>query len=152
MSTVRSLSAILLNREKSALVLFKDPLPPGRRPTTAILIRARSVVQVHPGPPSSSGYLCLRPLIQFMERTMGIEQIRMNQTKALPPVPQFNWSQMESNERQITNGRIRERPGCPRFLRFLMIKLSRRFLAASRWLNDSQNPECSLSCRWNRSS
>src|SRR5437899_5551177 len=28
---------------------------------------------------------------------MGIEQIRMNQTKALPPVPQFNWSQMESN-------------------------------------------------------
>jgi len=24
---------------------------------------------------------------------MGIEQIRMNQTKALPPVPQFNWSQ-----------------------------------------------------------
>jgi hypothetical protein len=27
---------------------------------------------------------------------MGIEQIRMNQTKALPPVPQFNWSQMES--------------------------------------------------------
>jgi hypothetical protein len=33
----------------------------------------------------------------FMERAMGIEQIRMNQTKALPPVPQFNWSQMESN-------------------------------------------------------
>jgi hypothetical protein len=28
---------------------------------------------------------------------MGIEQIRMNQTKALPPVPQFNWSQMESS-------------------------------------------------------
>jgi hypothetical protein len=28
---------------------------------------------------------------------MGIEQIRMNQTKALPPVLQFNWSQMESN-------------------------------------------------------
>ena len=27
---------------------------------------------------------------------MGIEQIRMNHTKALPPVPQFNWSQMES--------------------------------------------------------
>ena len=27
---------------------------------------------------------------------MGIEQIRMNQTTALPPVPQFNWSQMES--------------------------------------------------------
>jgi len=27
---------------------------------------------------------------------MGIEQIRMNQTKALPPVPQFNWSQIES--------------------------------------------------------
>ena len=27
---------------------------------------------------------------------MGIEQIRMNQTKALPPVPQFNWSQRES--------------------------------------------------------
>ncbi len=26
---------------------------------------------------------------------MGIEQIRMSQTKALPPVPQFNWSQME---------------------------------------------------------
>jgi hypothetical protein len=32
-----------------------------------------------------------------MERAMGIEQIRMNQTKALPPVPQFNWSQMESS-------------------------------------------------------
>jgi hypothetical protein len=32
----------------------------------------------------------------FMERAMGIEQIRMNQTKALPPVPQSNWSQMES--------------------------------------------------------
>ena len=28
---------------------------------------------------------------------MGIEQIRMNQTKALPPIPQFNWSQMESS-------------------------------------------------------
>ncbi len=28
---------------------------------------------------------------------MGIEQIQMNQTKALPPVPQFNWSQMESS-------------------------------------------------------
>jgi len=28
---------------------------------------------------------------------MGIEQIRMNQTKALPPASQFNWSQMESN-------------------------------------------------------
>jgi hypothetical protein len=28
---------------------------------------------------------------------MGIEQIRMNQTKALPPVPHFNWSQMESS-------------------------------------------------------
>ena len=33
---------------------------------------------------------------KFLERAMGIEQIRMNQTKALPPVPQFNWSQMES--------------------------------------------------------
>jgi hypothetical protein len=32
-----------------------------------------------------------------LERAMGIEQIRMNQTKALPPVPQFNWSQMESS-------------------------------------------------------
>jgi hypothetical protein len=32
---------------------------------------------------------------------MGIEQIRMNQTKALPPVPQLNWSQMESS---YTNG------------------------------------------------
>jgi hypothetical protein len=28
---------------------------------------------------------------------MGIEQIRMNQTKALPPASRFNWSQMESN-------------------------------------------------------
>jgi hypothetical protein len=28
---------------------------------------------------------------------MGIEQIRMNQTKALPPAFQFNWSQMESD-------------------------------------------------------
>jgi hypothetical protein len=34
----------------------------------------------------------------FMERAMGIEQIQMNQTKALPPVPQFNWSQMESSD------------------------------------------------------
>jgi hypothetical protein len=32
-----------------------------------------------------------------MERAMGIDQIRMNQTKALPPASQFNWSQMESN-------------------------------------------------------
>jgi hypothetical protein len=32
----------------------------------------------------------------FLERAMGIEQIRMNQTKALPPAFQFNWSQMES--------------------------------------------------------
>jgi len=54
MSTVRLLSAILLNREKSALVLFKDPLPLGRRPTTAILIRARLVVRVYPGPPFKS--------------------------------------------------------------------------------------------------
>jgi hypothetical protein len=30
-----------------------------------------------------------------LERAMGIEQIRMNQTKALSPVPQFNWSQIE---------------------------------------------------------
>ncbi len=28
---------------------------------------------------------------------MRIGQIQMNQTKALPPVPQFNWSQMESS-------------------------------------------------------
>jgi hypothetical protein len=28
---------------------------------------------------------------------MGIEQIRMNQTMALPPVPQFNWSQAALN-------------------------------------------------------
>jgi hypothetical protein len=32
-----------------------------------------------------------------LERAMGIEQIRMNQTKALPPASQSNWSQMESN-------------------------------------------------------
>jgi hypothetical protein len=38
----------------------------------------------------------------FMERAMGIEQIRMNQTKALPPVPQFNWSQMESTTLNCT--------------------------------------------------
>src|SRR5450755_995663 len=50
MSTVRSLCH-LLNREKLVHVHFKDPLSLGRRPTTAILIRARSVVQVHPGPP-----------------------------------------------------------------------------------------------------
>ena len=29
-----------------------------------------------------------------LERAMGIEQIRMNQTKALPPASQFNWSQI----------------------------------------------------------
>jgi hypothetical protein len=29
--------------------------------------------------------------------TYRLQQIRMNQTKALPPVPQFNWSPMESN-------------------------------------------------------
>jgi hypothetical protein len=28
---------------------------------------------------------------------MGIEQIRMNQAKALPRASQFNWSQMESS-------------------------------------------------------
>src|SRR5258705_8984240 len=44
----------LLSREKSVHVLFKNPLPLIRRPTTAILIRARSVVQVHPGPPFKS--------------------------------------------------------------------------------------------------
>jgi hypothetical protein len=33
----------------------------------------------------------------FLERAMGIDQIRMNQAKALPRVPQFNWSQMESS-------------------------------------------------------
>ena len=38
------------NREKSVHVLFKDPLPLGRRPTTAIRIRPRLVVQAHPGP------------------------------------------------------------------------------------------------------
>jgi hypothetical protein len=32
-----------------------------------------------------------------LERAMGIEQIRMNRTKALPRVPHFNWSQMESS-------------------------------------------------------
>jgi len=32
-----------------------------------------------------------------IDRAMGIEQIRMNQTKALPPAFQFNWSQMESD-------------------------------------------------------
>jgi len=32
-----------------------------------------------------------------LERAMGIEQIRMNQTQALPPAFQFNWSQMESD-------------------------------------------------------
>jgi hypothetical protein len=36
-------------------------------------------------------------VIRVMERAMGIEQIRMNQTKALPPAFQFNWSQMELN-------------------------------------------------------
>jgi hypothetical protein len=54
MSTARSLSAIFLTKEKSVHVLFKDPLPLDRRPTTAILIRARLVVQVHPGPPFKS--------------------------------------------------------------------------------------------------
>jgi hypothetical protein len=34
---------------------------------------------------------------RVLERAMGIEQIRMNQTKVLPPAFQFNWSQMESN-------------------------------------------------------
>src|ERR1700686_336788 len=53
MSTVRSLCHPL-NREKLVHVHFKDPLSLGRRPTTAILIRGRSVVQVHPGPPFKS--------------------------------------------------------------------------------------------------
>jgi len=44
--------------------------------------------------PSAEMELCFR---MCLERAMGIEQIRMNQTKALPPVPQFNWSQMESS-------------------------------------------------------
>jgi hypothetical protein len=67
MSTVRSISAILLTKEKSVHVLFKDPLPLSRRPTTAILIRARSVVQVHPGPPfihqQIRGYSSLFPFL-----------------------------------------------------------------------------------------
>ena len=33
---------------------------------------------------------------------MGIEQIRMNQTKALPPAFQSNWSQMESNHLSVS--------------------------------------------------
>jgi penicillin V acylase-like amidase (Ntn superfamily) len=41
----------------------------------------------------------------LMERAMGIEQIRMNQTKALPPVPHFNWSQMESNYANLNAGK-----------------------------------------------
>src|SRR5882724_11070556 len=47
-------STLAVRREKSVHVLFKNPLPLVRRPTTAILIRARSVVQVHPGPPFKS--------------------------------------------------------------------------------------------------
>jgi hypothetical protein len=35
----------------------------------------------------------LREFAFKFERTMGIEQIRMNQTKALPPAFPFNWSQ-----------------------------------------------------------
>jgi hypothetical protein len=37
-----------------------------------------------------------------VERAMGIEQIRMNQTKALPPAFQSNWSQMESNHLSVS--------------------------------------------------
>jgi hypothetical protein len=57
MSRARSLSSLSapLNREKSVYVLFKNPPPLVRRQTTAILIRARSVVQVHPGPTFKSG-------------------------------------------------------------------------------------------------
>ena len=36
---------------------------------------------------------------------MGIEQIRMNQTKALPPAFQFNWSQMESDLASVVSQR-----------------------------------------------
>src|SRR5271155_5251110 len=36
----------------------KEPVPSGPCPATSILIRARSVVQVHPGPPSNSRYAC----------------------------------------------------------------------------------------------
>ena len=44
------------------------------------------------------GARSVRDLLSLnLERAMGIEQIRMNQTKALPPAFQFNWSQMESN-------------------------------------------------------
>jgi hypothetical protein len=57
MSTGRSLSAILLTKEKPVHVLCKDPLPLGRRPTTAILIRAKSVVQVHPAHRSNHQYI-----------------------------------------------------------------------------------------------
>ncbi len=32
---------------------------------------------------------------------MGIEQIRMNQTKALPPASQFNWSQMDFSGKRV---------------------------------------------------
>jgi hypothetical protein len=36
---------------KYATMLFKEPVFLGAEPTTSTLIRARSVVQVHPGPP-----------------------------------------------------------------------------------------------------
>jgi hypothetical protein len=42
------------SQRELAPLLFKDPVFLGAGPTTSILIRARSVVQVHPGPPFKS--------------------------------------------------------------------------------------------------
>jgi hypothetical protein len=62
--------------------------------TGAQKIKRHATIQLEP----SANKLRMSILVQnTMERAMGIEQIRMNQTKALPPVPQSNWSQMESD-------------------------------------------------------
>jgi hypothetical protein len=57
---------------------------------------------------------------------MGIEQIRMNQTNALPPASQFNWSQMESNPH--VSGNAGERRPETRESRCLPLILSRQGL------------------------
>ena len=65
MSSASSHSCPPLIRGSSVHVLSKESLPRGGGPTTSILIRARSVVQVHPGPPFKSVNTRLFSLFPF---------------------------------------------------------------------------------------
>src|SRR6266478_7608526 len=73
MSSASSLSCPPLIRGSSVHVLSKESLPRGGGPTTSILIRARSVVQVHPGPPFKSS-VNTRPFSLFPVRGISLKK------------------------------------------------------------------------------